>query len=238
MKALLIKNITREGPGLLENLLTSHSIAFDLIDLNQGEKIPPLFSYDAIFVFGGPDSANDQTAKMSRELACVKEVLDHQIPYLGICLGMQILAKAAGGEVVSNDVKEIGWRDPDGNFFQIELTDQGKDDPLFAGLSSPLKIFHLHGETVLPIADSTLLTIGKFCHVQDVRVGLSAYGLQGHFELTQYMFATWLDQDPDLSKLSRQDLQKDYQQIKAEYELTGTTLFTNFLKAAKLINRV
>src|SRR2546421_8243566 len=83
---LLIKNITREGPGLLENLLTSHSIAFDLIDLNQGEKIPPLFSYDAIFVFGGPDSANDQTAKMSRELACVKEVLDHQIPYLGICL--------------------------------------------------------------------------------------------------------------------------------------------------------
>src|SRR2546429_327167 len=236
MKALLIKNITREGPGLLENLLTSHSIAFDLTDLNQDEKTPPFSSYDAVFVFGGPDSANDVTSKMSGEMAYVQEALASQIPYLGICLGMQVLVKAAGGEVVSNDVKEIGWRDPDGNFFQIELTDQGKDDPLFAGLSSPLKIFHLHGETVRPTADSALLATGQFCHVRAIRIGPSAYGLQGHFELTQDMFDTWHAQDPDLSKLSRQDLQKDYQQIKAEYELTGTTLFTNFLKAAKLIN--
>ena len=60
-----------------------------------------------MMVFGGPDSANDDTEKMKQELQRISEILDAEIPYLGICLGMQALVKAAGGTVRKNKIKDL-----------------------------------------------------------------------------------------------------------------------------------
>jgi len=182
-KILIIKNITHENPGLLKSILNENNLQYDLIELDKGETFPNPLDYSALIVLGGPDSANDNTLKMTNELQKIKNAIDSKIPYLGICLGLQTLVKANGGKVIKNDVKEIGFRDPENNFFNINLTDEGKIDPIFKGFNSPLKLFHLHGETVSLGPDMTLLATGKYCKNQVVKVGSNAYGLQGNFEL-------------------------------------------------------
>jgi len=240
-KVLLVKNITREGPGLLEELLKENHIESDLIDLDKGDKFPDPLHYDAVFVFGGPDSANDTTPKMKKELERIKEVLSANIPYLGICLGLQALVKAAGGSVVKNQVKEIGFRDPENNPFSVtltetvDLTEEGKRDPLFTNLGHTYHVFHLHGETVNITKHMTLLAVGKFCWNQIVRVGTNAYGIQSHFELTPEMFERWINEDPDLQKMNKEKLRENFAAIKEEYARVGKQLLTNFLNIAKLM---
>lgn len=229
---LIVKNITREGPGLLENLLKEKEVAYTIVDLDRGEEFPAAEKYAAVVVLGGPDSANDETEKMQSELARIKETTAVGIPYLGICLGLQTLVKALGGKVLRNPVREIGFRDPDGNRFAVDLTEKGKQDPLFANLGEKFNVFHLHGETVDLADDMTLLGTGKFCRNQVVKAGANAYGIQCHFELTPAMFETWLSEDPDLLALDRTQLQADFAAIKDECTRIGRQLLHNFLQIA------
>ena len=229
---LIVKNITEEGPGLLEVLLNDLGIAYHVADLHQGHRFPSVENYAAIVVLGGPDSANDVNEKMENELSCIREAIFRNIPYLGICLGLQTLVKAAGGQVLKSLMKEGGFTGPDGNRFSVELTEKGKQDPLFKGLEHSFNVFHLHGETVELTMDCTLLAVGKFCRNQIVRVGTHAYGIQCHFELTPEMFEIWINEDPDLLKLDKEVLRSDFETIKTNYTRVGRQLFQNFLKIA------
>jgi len=229
---LIIKNITREGPGIIEEILIESGIKYTVVDLSLGQDIQPLDNYGAVIVLGGPDSANDSNPKMKRELALIREVLNADIPYLGICLGFQTLVHAAGGHVVKSKIKEVGFRDPDGEYFEVELTEDGQHDPLFAGLGLSFNVFHLHGETVNLAENMQLLATGKFCQNQIVRAGSNAYGIQCHFELTPEMFETWIKDDPDLQEIDRDILRSDFEVIKNNYTRTGYQLFRNFLKIA------
>lgn len=231
-EVLIIKNITREGPGLLEVELTERGIGYTVTDLNQGQNFPSVENYGAVVVLGGPDSANDENEKMENELARIREAIGTKIPYLGICLGLQTLVKAAGGKVVKSPTKEVGFIDPEGNNFTVELTEEGKQDPLFEGLDQTFNVFHLHGETVELTDDMVLLAVGKFCRNQIAKVGENAYGIQCHFELTPEMFETWIDEDPDLLQLDKEQLRANFEAIRAEYTRVGRQLFKNFLKIA------
>jgi GMP synthase (glutamine-hydrolysing) len=231
---LVVKNISREGPGLLDLVLKENEITSRQIDLSRGEKIPDPARYSAVFVFGGPDSANDQSRKMQDELRTVKEICEREIPLLGVCLGMQVLVKANGGEVCLSPQKEIGWRDLEGNYFEVDVTENGLAEPLLDGVNSPFKVFQLHGETVQLRPDMALLGNGKFCESQLVRVGRNAYGIQGHIELTPPMLDEWIDQDRDLQTIDSSTVREDYREIRAEYEQQGRKILTNFLKVAKL----
>lgn len=234
-KLLILQNIKREGPGILEFVLSEENIDFDLVVLDEGERTPTLDGYAALVVLGGPDSANDDTVKMSSELALIKEALKADMPYLGICLGLQVLVKAAGGRVVKGDQKEIGFIAPDNQQYTVTLTDEGREDPLLASLPDELDVFQLHGETVELTPDMTTLATGKFCRNQIVKVGANAYGIQSHFELTPEMLALWADQDPDLMPIGKDKLSTDFEPIKRSYAHTGRTLMRNFLKISKLI---
>ncbi len=234
MKALIVKNVSEECPGLLEEVLAERRSSFDTIDLDQGDVFPNPLKYSALFVFGGPDSANDFTPKIQGELQRIREALDAGIPYLGVCLGMQLLVKASGGEVYRNPVKEVGWKGPEGDYFSIELTEEGHSDLLFKGISSPLKIFQIHGETVRLTKKMTLLARGRYCKNQAVKVGDTAYGIQGHLELTPAMFEEWLTQDDDLKKVNPISLKKDYRVVRVEYERNGRAILNNFLELARI----
>jgi GMP synthase (glutamine-hydrolysing) len=231
-KLLIIKNITREGPGLLKNVLEAEDVAFDIIDLDKGEALPELNDYRALVVLGGPDSANDDTAKMTGELRYIQQALDVNKPCLGICLGLQTLVKAAGGKVVSGDIKEVGFIDPNGNQHIVSVTDEGKKDPLLANLPEELDVFQLHGETVELTSSMVLLATGKFCKNQIVKVADKAYGIQSHFELTPEMLSVWAAQDPDLVPIDDDKLQADFAAIQQSYTNIGETLLRNFLKIA------
>jgi GMP synthase (glutamine-hydrolysing) len=233
---LIIKNIPHEGPGLLKDVIIEHGLKYSIIDLCNETIEKSLKNISAVIVLGGPDSANDKTKRISDELTFISEILKASIPYLGICLGLQTLVKAAGGEVVKCHTQEIGFRDGNGDFYKVELTEEGKKDTLFIGLKNPFTVFQLHGETVILNDKMKLLASGNDCHNQIVKVGQSAYGIQCHFELTHEMFNLWINKDPDLMKLDKKQLLYDYLSIKNDYENTGKILLRNFLKIANLVS--
>ena len=107
----------------------------------------------------------------------INEAIAAQIPYFGICLGLQLGVKAQGGKVIKSSIKEVGWRDAQNNFFTLELIHQ---DFLFDHLKFPLRIFQLHGETVELTNGMELLATGKHCKNQIVKISNNAYGIREH----------------------------------------------------------
>ncbi|HEV7454716.1 MAG TPA: type 1 glutamine amidotransferase, partial [Candidatus Saccharimonadales bacterium] len=189
-----------------------------------------------LVVLGGPDSANDTTPKMTAELKQVRAAIDAGIPYLGICLGLQVLVKAVGGRVVPGDGVEAGFVNPGGMQYAVEPTDTGKHDRLLEGMEGSLPVFQLHGEVVELTEDMQLLAAGApGCKNQIVKVAATAYGIQSHFELTDHMLQVWAAEDPDLTPLGYDKLQKDFASIKAAYFDVGETFFHNFLRIAGLL---
>lgn len=240
-EALIVINIGREQPGAIAAVLNERGWQSTIVNLAAGEKSPSPKNFDALIVMGGPPSAKDQQVScswMPNEITKIKEALTENIPYFGVCLGVQTLAYAAGGEIIKSPRKEIGFREsynPLGKFYSIRLTEEGKNDPLFRGLSDTLSVFHLHGEAVQLTAtmkpEATLLATADVVPNQVIRIGERAYGTQGHFELTPEMLEVWLQNDPDLLALGQRGIEqvrKDYQQLKEEYTKTAKHLFTNF----------
>ena len=229
---LILKNMLREGAGLLEDIIAENNLRTRVVELSLGETAGPVEDYGAVIVFGGNDSANDASPKMLGELALIRKVLAEGIPYLGICLGLQTLVKAAGGEVVKCKTPEAGFREENGEFFKINLTEEGRSDPLFKGLNDHLIVFQLHGETVVLTEWMKLLASGRTCLNQVVRAAPSAYGIQCHFELNEEMFGSWINEDPDLVRIGEDQLRKDFDYLKDGYFRTGRTLLVNFLRIA------
>lgn len=238
-KVLIVKNVHREGPGLIRTILENRKIPFEVINVTTRNEFPKPTDYSAVIVLGGPQSANDKS--MESELEFIAKTVEAEVPYLGVCLGMQALVKAAGGEVYLGPFREVGCRDSKGLHYQVELTQDGVVDPLFTEVESHFKIFQLHGETVKLSSNVKLIGKGygeKQIPNQVVRVGKNAYGVQGHLELTQSMLERWLQQDPMLESFRTgalaERLRADYDTIKADYQITGRILFNNFLQIAGL----
>lgn len=231
-RVLIVKNIGREGPGLLRDVLMKHRIEADVIDLERGEVIPELDGYGALIILGGPDSANDATPVMHMNLTRAKQAIDSGVPYLGICLGHQVLAKAAGGRVVPGAQKEVGFFDSQGDPYSVALTADGLTDPLFDRVPASFRVFQLHGETVQPAPSTVVLAESN--GVQAIRVGRSAYGLQMHIEMVPEMLAVWAAQDPELADRSVSDLQQQFAGISTSYLDVGRRVFENFLSLADL----
>ena len=226
---LILRNVLRENPGLIETLLKEHSIEYQVVDFTDSKVIEPVENYGALIVLGGPDSANDLTPKMQNELSLVRKAIESHIPFLGICLGLQILVKATGGAVMKCRTKETGFRDHNDNYFRIKLTAEGRKDPLFNNLPDTLPVFQLHGETVHLTPKMTLLATGDTCRNQVVKFGENAYGIQSHFELTDELLESWISEDADLQELDAGQLRSDFEVITSDYQNTGWQLFSNFL---------
>jgi GMP synthase-like glutamine amidotransferase len=230
-RLLIVKNSTNEGTGRLEALLRTHKIANDTVDLEAGDWFPDPRPYAGVVVFGGPDSANDRTVKIMHERARVRETITNNIPYLGVCLGMQILAKVSGGRVYRAPNPEIGW-------YPMELTREGAKDPLFRGVNPPLNVLQVHRETVRTHGTMKVLAIGSPCAIQAVTIGETAYGIQGNLHLDNRMFDCWTGEDKDLRQLSRSQLVDQYNSLKERYEFNADMILTNFLRIAGLVGSV
>lgn len=232
MKSLIVQNSEGEEPGLIAEALNKRNCEFEIANLDEND-FPDISRYDLFFVLGGPDSANDKTPKMIVEIERIKEIIRLQMPYFGICLGMQALAKAAGGKVCRNPVPEIGCKDYSGESYEIVLSEEGIKDPIFAGIESGFKIFQLHGETVELGSAIKLLGAGKHCKNQAIKAGNSAYGIQGHLEITEAMLKNWLAEDPMFDNFDKNKILKDFRGNKEEYRTNGLKLINNFLDIAE-----
>lgn len=233
---LILRNVPRENPGLIEILLKEHKLEYQIIDFDNSTLFDSIENFSALVVLGGPDSANDLTLKMQNELSLIRKAIQSQIPYLGICLGLQTLVKSMGGTVEKCQTNEIGFRDIENKFFNVKLTSKGRKDRLFKNLSHNLTVFQLHGETVKLTPQMTLLATGDICKNQIVKIGKTAYGIQSHFELTNDLLESWIIEDSGLKKINAEQLRSDFKTIKSDYQNTGRQLFFNFLTIAGLID--
>jgi GMP synthase-like glutamine amidotransferase len=171
---------------------------------------------------------------MLEQIQRVRQAVEAGMPYLGICLGLQVLVKAMGGSVVPSPIREVGFRDPAGESFGIELTEAGTRDPLLKGVSLSFKTCELHGEMVQIIPGMELLGTGKWCTPQIVKVRDRAYGFQCHFEFTEHLLKTLLQQDQDMLRLNPDNVQADFHEVKTEYQKTAKHIIQNFLSIAGL----
>lgn len=229
---LIIKNNVHEGPGIIEEILLDQKIAYEIKDLDIGDEFPDPGNYSALIILGGPDSANDDTPKMKQELERVKEALELEIPILGICLGMQVLCKAAGGIVKESPYMEIGFFHENHEAYTIEhLT----NDTIFNGLPKPFRVFQLHLETVEIPYHAKLIGKGNFIEPQVIKVGTNAYGFQCHFELTKAIIEECLENDEYLKQRDPIKLRSQWNLFREQYFRKGKIITENFLKIAKLM---
>ncbi len=231
-KVLIVKNVSREGPGLISSVLEQEIVPFDIIDLENNDSFPSLSDYAALVILGGPDSANDKSEKITQELSQITTILNKHIPCLGICLGLQLLVKAAGGSVVKAEESEVGFFDRQGDSYMVELTEAGRNDTLFYDLPDSMPVFQLHGETVELTKDMRLLATSRGCNNQIIRITDTAYGIQSHFELTPEMLELWAEQDPDLVSIGKEELVLQFERIWPSYKQTGEILLRNYLRIA------
>ncbi len=240
----LIKNVSHEGGALIEVFFDARNIPLTVVDLQKGEPLPPAEDVKLAIVMGGPDSANDTNEKIRSELTFIEELIERGTPYFGVCLGMQLLAKASGASVIPSGVKEVGFRDTDNAPAMIDLTDKGEKDPLFQGISeykeedknpfhTSFRVFHLHGETLkLPLPDTLeLLARGDDCEVQVIKVkDKPMYGIQSHCEITAATLRSWHEKDAMLRKKNIGNLLKEYKDAEEELYNTMMTMLQNLLR--------
>ncbi|MBI2201863.1 MAG: type 1 glutamine amidotransferase, partial [Armatimonadetes bacterium] len=152
----------------------------------DGEGFPDPGDVRAVVVLGGPMNVYQEAkyAFLAQEDRFIREVVGRGIPYLGVCLGAQLLAKALGARVYASSVKEIGY-------YSLELTDAGQSDALLAGVPNPFTAFQWHGDTFDLPGGAELLATSATCPHQAFRYGQKAYGLQFHLEAGPEMVADW-----------------------------------------------
>ncbi len=180
------QHIDCEGPGSLLDILKSKEVRLGIVKPFQGEPIPAHLG-DGLVVLGGPQGVYEekQFPWMTEELNAVRKCLDASLPVLGVCLGSQMLAHAAGGRVYKGPSPEVGW-------YPITLTEEGRLDNLLLGLPREFNAFHWHGDTfTLPAQASLLAGSAAYPH-QIFKVGTNAYGFQCHLEVTEEMVKTWM----------------------------------------------
>ena len=222
MKILAFRHVPFEHLGRIQAALESRGLGFEYADLyEESQPLPDPAGFAGLIFMGGPMSANDRLPYLEREMDCIRQAADRGQPVLGVCLGAQLIARALGGRVYRNTVKEIGW-------FEIELKPAAALDPLFSGAGPRETVFHWHGETFDPPPGAVHLAHSAGCLQQAFRVGGNVYGLQFHLETTPAMIADWCRQDANCGDVRELNQPLDPNQNAARLDDLSRSVFGNW----------
>lgn len=183
-RAIIVQHMDHDHPGRFTDWFAEDGIVPDFWRVFAGEEMPNLAPYDLMFVLGGEQDTwqEDVYPYLAQEKAAIREwVWDRAKPYLGVCLGHQLLATALGGEVAKADAAEVG-------VFQVEI----ENSPQFEGTPKFQQVMEWHHAEVTRIPQSaTVLASSSACKVQAMAIDSHALSTQFHCEFSPQSVAGW-----------------------------------------------
>lgn len=232
MHILVLQHLVSEHPGILRDFMRADGITWQTAELDEGSEIPPLDRFDAMLVMGGPQDVwqTDQYPWLRAEIEAIRTyVVEMRRPYLGICLGHQLLAAALGGTVGPARQGEVG-------VLPVALTDAGAADPLFAGVLHPMAVLQWHGAEVSAVTEGvSVLAKSEVCPIQAIRYGDHAYGLQFHLEATAGTVSDWTAipeyaaaLDSAMGQGAALRLEADVARVLPDFNASARTIYENF----------
>lgn len=180
---LIVLHQERSTPGRVGQMLEARGLRLDIRRPALGERLPEtLEQHSGVVIFGGPMSANDTDDFVKYEIDWINVPLTENRPFLGICLGAQMLVKHLGGQVFGHHegLTEIGW-------YPIEPTEDGEKL-----IEWPRMVYHFHREGFDLPSGAVRLARGDVYENQAIRFGENAWGIQFHGELTRVMMQRWV----------------------------------------------
>ena len=192
----LFRHSIADGPGYFATVLDRNRIPWQLIKTDQGEALPADTRGFSGFAFmGGPMSVNDDLPWIAPAMDLIRNAVGADIPVIGHCLGGQLMAKALGGVVTRNPVKEIGWGQVD-----VLPVEAGRG---WFGDVTTFESFHWHGEAFTLPPGAVRLAASAHCPNQMFAMG-KHLGMQCHVEMTPTLIAGWCrDWDSEVRTLAQ-----------------------------------
>lgn len=220
MNVLIIMHVESEGPGTLGTFLESVGARIHTIRLHAGEALPESAdAFHAVVSMGGPMNVYDEDTYpyLKDETDFLHRAVHAGIPCLGVCLGSQMIAKAAGAEVELSVAKEIGWD-------TVTLTSDGRNDTLFQGLPETIDVLQWHSDMFHVPEGGTLLAGSEICPHQAFRYR-NAFGLQFHVEVNEEILSDWFkdSHEVDLSEILRR-----YASLRNDLQDRAGKIYRNF----------
>ncbi|PQM59135.1 MAG: GMP synthase [Rhodobacteraceae bacterium] len=188
MKILGLEHVDVEHPGYFLKLLQEDGHTYHGVNLGAGEQIPSLDNFDGLWVMGGPMDVWEEEKYpwlINEKNFIKKAVIELGIPYLGLCLGHQLLAEALGGKVAKSKKPEIG-------VLNVNLTEIGSQGIFFDGVDEEFKCLQWHSAEVTRLpSDAEILASSSDCLVQSLKWGTRAYSIQFHLEVEENTVQNW-----------------------------------------------
>lgn len=187
-RVLVFQHLDVEHPGVFRDFLAEDGIEYVPVELDVGEEIPPLAGFDALWVMGGPMDVWQEAEHpwLLPEQAAIREaVRERRLPFLGFCLGHQLLAAALGGRVGPAAEPEVG-------IMAVERCESAAGSPFLQGVPASCQVLQWHSAEVLalPPGAQALLRSPR-CAVQAMSVGEHAFSMQFHVEITAETVPQW-----------------------------------------------
>jgi len=234
---IILQHIAIETPGYILDLMKKDNFNLTTIELDEGEKIPnDITEFDGMLCMGGPMDTwmEDSYPWLRIEKNTIREfVVDLQKPYLGFCLGCQLLGEVIGGDVVKSNPPEIGIMD-------IDMNEDYRNDKLLSEFNQTVKALQWHSyevQNLENISDVTLLASSPTTKYQIFKFKENAYGIQFHIEIKNNTVSQWgcvpeyeTALEESLGKGALQQFDKKAKANMSDMNTNATILYNNFKK--------
>ena len=239
MRAVVLKHLEGEGPGLLGDILSRHGVEFDCINLNAGHPVPPADQHDLMLAMGASQQVwqEDLYPWLVEEKEAIRHwVQDLRKPYFGVCFGHQLLADALGGKVGPADEDELG-------LLQVKCKREAADDPVFRAMADNAHWLQWHtAEVVEPPEGARVTASTDACAVQAMSVGVHAASIQFHAEATMERVDSWLTLRDCIDNMAKMRGEGAHERFLEQAKLhlpqanrNAARLFTRWLEVNRLI---